>query len=314
MKLLALLLCGVSAFNVPMTTLDMRPTVGILTAPSDFGAAYNAEIGASYVKWAESGGARVVVIHHDEPSHILSFLLESVNGVLLTGGTATLQDEDCKVPESQYLKAVRQILSTAVAKNDAGVHFPVWATCLGMESIQTVVAQQCCLSAVPVHSKMLPLQITAEGHFSQLLQASDAGLRRALQTSSLAYHNHSYATRPVTYALFAKLRGFFNVVSVSKDLQGEFFVSAIEAKNYPIFGVMWHPEKPQFEWTSYGDDVHEPAAIEAAQYFANFFISQARLNTQSFSDELAFEAYSVYNLAPVYTKLLYEQTYLFPLE
>jgi gamma-glutamyl hydrolase len=154
---------------------------------------------------------------------------------------------------------------------------------------------------------MLPLQITAEGHFSQLLQASDAGLRRALQTSSIVYHNHSYATRPVTYATLAKLWSFFAIVSVSKDLQGKFFVSSIEAKNYPIFGVMWHPEKPQFEWTSYGDDVHEPAAIEAAQHFANFFISQARLNSQSFPDEVAFEAYSVYNLAPIYTKQLYEQ-------
>jgi gamma-glutamyl hydrolase len=96
MKLIALLLLGVLAVNVRRVSLDRQPTVGVLTTPSEFGTAYNAQIPASYVKWVESGGARVVVIHHDEPSHILAFLLESVNGVLLTGGTAPFKMRNVK--------------------------------------------------------------------------------------------------------------------------------------------------------------------------------------------------------------------------
>ena len=41
---------------------------------------------------------------------------------------------------------------------------------------------------------------------------------------------------------------FWDILSVNKDVNGLEFVSTIEAKNYPIFGTQFHPEKNAYEW------------------------------------------------------------------
>ena len=39
------------------------------------------------------------------------------------------------------------------------------------------------------------------------------------------------------------------MLSTNVDRQNKAFVSFIEARNYPIYGTQFHPERPQFEWT-----------------------------------------------------------------
>ena len=41
---------------------------------------------------------------------------------------------------------------------------------------------------------------------------------------------------------------FWDILSVNKDVNGLEFVSTMEAKNYPIFGTQFHPEKNAYEW------------------------------------------------------------------
>jgi gamma-glutamyl hydrolase len=68
-----------------------RPIVGILTQDTrstgnpkfqQLGRTY---IPASYVKWIESAGARVVPIPYDADKKTLKHLFESINGLLLPG-------------------------------------------------------------------------------------------------------------------------------------------------------------------------------------------------------------------------------------
>ena len=37
--------------------------------------------------------------------------------------------------------------------------------------------------------------------------------------------------------------GFFKIVSTSKDRKNRKFVSTIEGRHYPFYGVQWHPER-----------------------------------------------------------------------
>lgn len=41
----------------------------------------------------------------------------------------------------------------------------------------------------------------------------------------------------------ARLSAMFDVLSVNDDKQGRTFVSTIEGKKLPFYGVQWHPEK-----------------------------------------------------------------------
>eukprot|EP00439_Symbiodinium_sp_Y106_P069813 s4417_g12.t1 len=70
------------------------------------------------------------------------------------------------------------------------------------------------------------------------------------------------------------------------------FASVIEgAAGLPWFGVQFHPEKNAFEHGLLPDGQpataakHGPDAIATTQFFANFFVQQARLSSQSFPSE-----------------------------
>lgn len=63
--------------------LDNRPIVGILTLPNYFPQwpQYRSYFPASYVKWLEGGGARVVPIPFTTPEADVRALFPSLNGV-----------------------------------------------------------------------------------------------------------------------------------------------------------------------------------------------------------------------------------------
>ena len=46
-----------------------------------------------------------------------------------------------------------------------------------------------------------------------------------------------------------EMGNFWDVLSVNTDTDGLEFISTLEAKNFPIFGTQWHPEKNPYEWT-----------------------------------------------------------------
>lgn len=312
MNWILVFLSAIAALRVPITFPNTRPIIGLLTSPSEFPDIYSAQLPTAYVKWIESAGARVVVIHHEEPSHVLDYLLSSVNAVVITGDVNQLKTAECLPEDNTYLAAVKQILSKVIEDRETGSYMALWASSLGMTSIQQLVSGTCSLANVNVTNTMLTTYLTAEGHFSQMIEASDSQLRSSLQTFNLVYHNHEYGTRLTSYAAVEKLQQFFKVVSVSKDLQGEYFVSSIEGKTHPIFGVMWQPELPQFEWGLTGIGLNDHGAIVVAQYFANFFVSQARLNHQSFADEAAYQVFSPITIVPNITTTGGSGTYLFP--
>jgi gamma-glutamyl hydrolase len=112
MKAAAILLSISVLFGI-CSFADHIPVIGILSVPGAFNsgdareiAEMNAEksiIASSYVKFVESAGARVVPIPYDSSEEKVSELLQYVNGVLFTGGTAPL------ALDSDYMRTAKQI-------------------------------------------------------------------------------------------------------------------------------------------------------------------------------------------------------------
>jgi gamma-glutamyl hydrolase len=139
MMLLAALLHATSTLGQEVNT---RPIIGILTQPlgteiSNGTSATNITyIAASYVKFLESAGARVVPIHYDSTRAELTSLFHSINGVLFPGGGADLSN-------TTLIRRSGQILyDLAIAANDAGDSFPLWGTCMGFQFLGLLTAQQ----------------------------------------------------------------------------------------------------------------------------------------------------------------------------
>ena len=68
----------------------------------------------------------------------------------------------------------------------------------------------------------------------------------------------------------------WQVTAVNRDSQGLELVSSFEHKQYPIYGVQFHPEKNAYEWRATNNNPHTANAILVGQYFANFFINEGK--------------------------------------
>ena len=159
--------------------------------------------------------------------------------------------------------------------NDNGVHLPLWATCLGFELINVCVrpienTQSHGFTDEP--SIVHPLNFTSYAANSRLFTDMDAQegqyVMNLYENNKIALFAHRSGITPNTYKENTVLSDFFNVISTAFDRNNTEYISLIEAKNYPIYGTQFHPEKNIFEWHSTSAFPHEFDAILVSSYLA----------------------------------------------
>ena len=69
-----------------------------------------------------------------------------------------------------------------------------------------------------------------------------------LRDQNLTYFHHNKGFDIEDFTENEKLMDFFDILGVNYDDTGRWFISTIEAKDYPIYGTQYHPEKNIFEW------------------------------------------------------------------
>ena len=221
--------------------------------------------------------------------------------LLIPGGGASLET-------SGYAKAGALLYELAMESNEKGDYFPVWGTCLGFELLTYLSAgKRNILTSCSSYDRALNLnflpgsyatKLTFQTNKRSLFQMNCTKLiRRCTGTHSGAEKSRLFRNIPPDVydellseestsnfhhwcltpnnATLSGLEHFYQVLTTSSDDNGLTFVSTIEAKHYPIWGVQFHPEKNIFEWSSkYRSIPHSAAAVRAAQYFAEFFVNQ----------------------------------------
>jgi len=131
--------------------------------------------------------------------------------------------------------------------NDAGIHFPIMAICLGMEEMTTWTfkPRQIVASSCPgAENISLPLHFTKNASSSRLLGNLPSNIAQYLTTENVTANNHKNCVYMKTYFFLPQLNQFYNVLTTNLDGNGVEYASTIEAKSYPFFGLQWHPEKP----------------------------------------------------------------------
>jgi len=284
-----------------------RPIIGILSQYSDAKTTY---IAASYVKWVESAGARAMPLlfeRYDQDT--LVKMLKSINGVVFPGGGASF--------EGKYLNTLVTIFNYAKAANDNGDYFPIWGTCLGFQELLIVGANSTNVldSGFDSEDLTLALETTMAANSSKLFKAMPENLRKIIVSQKVTYNNHQCGITPDHFNNNAKLTSFYDVLSTNCDKKGVYFVSTIEAKKYPFYGVQWHPEKIQFEWASDTEIDHTFDSVEVNSWTARFFINECRKNDHHFGDSASEEKALIYQFTPTYTGDVsgFMQKYYFPI-
>ncbi|EFA81874.1 peptidase C26 family protein [Heterostelium album PN500] len=305
------LVCLMATTMVAGTSLNLRPIIGILSQPTNgemasFGDQY---IAASYVKWIESAGARVVPIFFDSDAATVKSLLSQINGVVFPGGGVDL------AAQPAYTDTLKLIWQTVLASNQNGGFFPLWGTCMGFQQLCMLAGDDFnILTGFNSENYTVPINMTAAASSSTLFSLASPEIMSALANQPITMNNHMYGVSPAAYQQNSDLNSFFEVLSTNVDRDGLTFLSTIEAKNYPIYGTQWHPEKPLFEWWDEEVMNHSYDSILANQYTALFFVNQARNNNNKFTYPAQESTSLIYNFTPVYSFDIapdFEQVYYF---
>uniref|UniRef100_W5LDG2 folate gamma-glutamyl hydrolase n=2 Tax=Astyanax mexicanus TaxID=7994 RepID=W5LDG2_ASTMX len=300
------LLQAVSSADIPtgVKTND-SPVIGVLAqevyaAPSG----KNAYIAASYVKYLESAGAKVVPVMINRSEEEYTRLFKSLNGILFPGGGVS-------ITSSGYAKAAGIFYRLALEANSKGDYFPVWGTCLGFEQLTLLTSEKLLLSHTNTSGVALPLNFTSEVSDSRMFKDFPKDLMTSLANEPLTENSHQWSITTESFKGNEKLNKFYRILSTNTDGQKE-FVSTVEAYDYPVYGTQWHPEKNTFEWTR-PYIPHTPSAIKTTFYMADFFVNEAKKSLHSFSSQEEEQNALIYNYSPSYTGKMsaFEQIYFF---
>ena len=294
-----------------------RPIIGVLALPIESGdcitfrsavplaAPPTSCFHSLYVKWLEAAGARVVPLPFDLPRERLDTLLDSINGALITGG-----ETDIKNLHTPYMQAAGLLYNTSVNRHRHGEVWPLWGTCMGMQVLSVLGAADSSVllsNAFKSEDLVLPLTLTKHAATSRLL--CDGCLRPSEALTTLTTRNstvnlHHDGVDPASFAPSTRLGKAFHVLSTNVDAVGKPFASTIEAATgAPIWGVQWHPERPQFEWKDAASGAdrawHAEATLEAMFAVAARLVKEARKSERRFATLQAEAAALIYNFRPV---------------
>nr|XP_031825645.1 gamma-glutamyl hydrolase-like [Nomia melanderi] len=290
-----------------------RPIIGVLSQEvteyvnGRYENQYNSYIAASYVKFVEGAGARVVPIWINKSNDYYEDIMRKINGVLWPGGASTFNKKH------GYADAGKKIYKIAKRFNDNGNHFPILGVCLGFELLTYLTADgrddrdNCNAERIS-----LPLKFEDGYRDSNMYRAITDDLVTILETKNVTANFHHFC---VTKAGLKRV-GIANKLKVlsTSRANGTTFVSSVESTEYPFFGVQFHPEKNLYEWIEGRGIPHDKKAVLVAQYFANFFVNEARKNRQRFEDSDEEVRSLIYNYPVTYTaqkNILFQQCYLF---
>ncbi|KAB2043867.1 hypothetical protein ES319_D01G049200v1 [Gossypium barbadense] len=285
--------------------LYYRPVIGILSHPVGGASGGRSYIVASYVKFVEAAGGRVIPLIYNEPEEILFQKLELVNGVLLPGGRSK---------SGLYYDIAEKIFKKVIEKNDRGDHFPLYAICLGFELLTMIISEdKKILERFSALNRASSLQFVENVNIEgTVFQRFPPNLLQKLGTDRLVMQNHCWGISPEKLQNTPNLSRFFKILTTSTDKNNKVYVSTAQAHRYPVTAFQWHPEKNAFE-SGLSMIPHSDDAIEVTQHVANFFIREARrsLNrpaAQKVRDSL------IYNYRPKYYGKAgkgFDQVYIF---
>uniref|UniRef100_A0A8C6USS6 folate gamma-glutamyl hydrolase n=1 Tax=Neogobius melanostomus TaxID=47308 RepID=A0A8C6USS6_9GOBI len=162
--------------------------------PSPYGTSY---IAASYGKYIESAGARVVPIRINRKEAEYEKLFNSINGLLLPGGDVDIQN-------SLFTRAAKIFYKLALKANDAGDYFPLWGTCQGLQQLTVLTANKY-LSLSP--QVFMTIVRDGSAQSSRLFKHFPKNLLKSLSQENITANFHHWSVSLQNFRVLLDVRG-----------------------------------------------------------------------------------------------------------
>ncbi len=283
-------------FSSPTFCDNNSPMIGIMTKPlieeyPDIETSYTEVIEAKYVHFIEGGGGRVVPLSYKWDQAKLREIMQKLNGVLFTGGATDLVSFDVQgkpTDLTEYSKGGRRVLDIAIEMNQKGLYFPVWGTCLGYELLLILESGNIDLLGHCGNCSNYNAYLKyneAEVNKARLYKQGFTAYQRALMgKENITYNNHVWMVDNDTFYANPPLVEKYRILSYSQWWnQTSLYISAVEHKQYPFFGIQFHPEKWNYEVNPKQNVLRYRDVITLGHAFSNFFVDQCRKNDNKFA-------------------------------
>jgi gamma-glutamyl hydrolase len=291
--LISLALLATCFYVQAQTVVNSAPVIAIISHPETEASVYYPNrqyIAASYVKWIESAGGRVVPLLYTTPIPEMKKILRQVNGLLLTGGAFVYPD------------VMTSVFDEVVAMNQEGIYFPVWGTCLGFQWVGIYFSQnRNLLISTPAADVPMHLDFAPTANQTSWFNSMSDSMKAIFADKDLkvTMNNHNWGIGLDDFN--KQLSEQFNLISTNLDAKNGTFVSAMQHVKYPIIGTQFHPEKNNFEFgvddkgVFHSTTMHSLESVLSSQYSANFFVHQCRKNTNQFNNWKELQARLTYS-------------------
>ncbi|XP_074656805.1 gamma-glutamyl hydrolase-like [Tubulanus polymorphus] len=268
--------------NVIATEYPRRPVIGIL-AQDSFNEEEKTEgeqlVYGFIVKFVQMGGALVVPVWLGCGDDYYETMMTRINGLVLPG--AYTNDP----LNSPYATTAHKLIRRAMELNDAGVYFPIYGVCAGLQTFTAFVTGENLLKECDTYRLRNKLETTSDGDInsSRLLGSLSNKALNILMNEPAVLHMHYYGVRYQDFVSDSRLTDYFHVYSTNKDRKGETIVSTIEAKDYPFCLMQWHADKYSFFNSTRIFTPWSPDFIQLGSEVALFVAKEAMKNTQCFA-------------------------------
>jgi len=192
--------------TAPTQPINVRPVIGVLTQPTPAGG--QSFLAASYVKWLEAAGAKVVPVPWDANEDTLKEIFYTINGLLLPGGGIYL-------PGSKYENAATYLYNLTLLANDGGDFFPLWGTCQGFEQLVMMTSgNTSVLENFDSYNYSTPLKFTDQAISSEVFHDLPDKLWETFENKLVCENLHRLGISPLGF-LENGLDKFYKLLSIN---------------------------------------------------------------------------------------------------
>lgn len=267
----------ISFFIVSIKTFKPHsPLIGIISTPNPPNGTNITEksyIWEGYIRWIEQTGARIIPIHPWYNQSYVDTILSKVNGVLFLGINRIINISN------NYEKFGSYIIDKAIEMNKKNDYFPIFGICFGYELFLAHIANDNnIIREFDAMKIMVPSELAPNATKSKLFSNFNKKDFDNISKLPITYQIHRRGISLEDFDKFESVKKFFTVTSYALDKNGKKYINSIEAKDYPIYGIQYHPEVSPFARADGFEFNHTIGAVRISQLHSLLFLAETEKN------------------------------------